>query len=129
MTSRVLAALAAAAILACNTTEPSQDSITATVDHSSYTPPSVVQVVLTNGSSETVHTGVCPWLERHEGGAWTAIHTQEACPAVLMLIEAGQRASVYIDIPAGMPPGEYRGATGVGGWVPLTVTTQPFQVE
>ena len=43
MTSRVLAALAAAAIHACNTTEPSQDSITATVDHSSYTPPAVVQ--------------------------------------------------------------------------------------
>jgi hypothetical protein len=131
MTARVLVFIAGVVgLLACNSTEPSLDSLTLVTDNASYTPPSTIKVTLTNASSEAVGTGMCAELQRHDGDTWVAVNQAVPCSPDVRQVQSGETMTSFIDVPAGTPAGEYRAVKGVFGPVTIpAITTQPFTIH
>lgn len=132
MKPRSIAAIMAGliGIAACSSTEPSLESLTLVADRTTYVAPATVKVTLTNMSSRTVETGVCAGLQRQNGDAWTDVQLLAPCPAILRELESGRSVSAYIDLPAGMPAGEYRAIMGVAGSIAIpAIPTEPFAIQ
>ena len=117
--------------LACGTTEPTTDSVFATIEHPSYTTPSTIGALITNHSSEKLFSNHCLLFQRLVDGAWTDATSAGPCPALRAEIRAGTISSAAGWLGPAAPAGQYRGMTRVTSDAgdDLTLVTGPFALQ
>lgn len=128
--------LVPALLCGCNTTpeaDPPMGDVRLAVAPTPADAGGRVTLTLSNGADESAAYNLCTSaLQRRAGGAWEPVPEDRVCTMELRLLEPGAEATFTVDLPAGLPAGEYRYLTNVemsAGGERMAVWSEPFRVE
>jgi len=94
------------------------EGVVLSTDRQTYGPGDGVQLTLRNEAGEALGMNLClSELERREAGQWerSPVQSDEICVSILQVLEPGESASESVELPAGLPPGDYRFSTNLEG--------------
>lgn len=104
-----LPCLAAAVLALACSTEPNLEEVDARTTKTAYVTPGDITVEVSNNSSVTLYSGLCPVsLERRVGETWDRTTFDRACPMIPIPLPSGGTISPTFAIPEAMAAGEYR---------------------
>lgn len=92
-----------------------------------------VTLILTNRSPDPVGHNLCTSeLERRAGAGWEPVPSNRVCTMELRMLAPGDEARYTIELPADLPPGDYRFRANVDRGDAGTrsrLSTEPFRVR
>jgi hypothetical protein len=118
-------------IAGCGSTDPTSDSVLASMDHQSYTKPTALGATITNNSSDKLFTNHCLLFQRLDGDTWVDVPPESVCTAVRAEIRAGGTGGAAGFLSVQAQAGQYRGVTSVEteGGDTLTLVTDAFTLQ
>lgn len=88
------------------------EPVSLTVRPQSVAAGSTVTLVLTNRSTAEVGYNLCSSsLERLENGVWASVPSDRVCTMELRILPPGEEVSYPLELPEGLPTGDYRFVT------------------